>query len=114
MLFPAEGGGFQVRFTGPMMLHGEYGGEEGKLAFTNEILVYGDHYVFEVCKQQGLFFRLESLAPIRTVPVDGYFVTAFRVTNRMLGEGIAWGAGRTFPVDATTLRLELREVFTFL
>ena len=112
--FPAEGGGFQVLFSGPMMLHGEYGGEEGKLAFTNEILVYGDHYVFEVCKQQGLFFRLESLAPIRTVPVDGYFVTAFRVTNRMLGEGIAWGAGRTFPVDATTLRLELREVFTFL
>ena len=96
------------------MLHGEYGGEEGKLALTNETLVYGDHYVFDVCEQQGLFFRLESLAPIRTEPVDGYFVTSFRVTNRMLGEGIAWGVGQATPVNATTLRLEIREVYTFL
>ena len=34
--FPTEGGGFRVHFSGPMMLHGEYGREGGKLASTNE------------------------------------------------------------------------------
>ena len=112
--FPAEGGGFRVRFSGPMMLHGEYGGEEGKLASRNENLLYGYDYVFDACKQQGLIFHLESLAPSRSVPVDGYFVTSFRVRNRMLGEGIIWGVGRSTTVDATTRRFELRQVFTFL
>ena len=112
--FPAQGGGFRVRFSGPMMLHGEYGGEEGKLVSTNEELVYGHDYIFDACKQQGLTFQYESLAPLRSTPVDGYFVTSFRVRNRMLGEGTIWGVGRVTTVDATTLRFELREVFTFL
>ena len=55
--FPAEGGGFQVRFLGPMMLHGEYGGDEGKLVSTDEFLVYGHDYIFDACKQQGLTFQ---------------------------------------------------------
>ena len=112
--FPAEGGGFRVRFSGPMMLHGEYGGDEGKLVSTNEELVYGHDYIFDACKQQGLTFQYESLAPLRSTPVDGYFVTSFRVRNRMLGEGTIWGVGRVTTVDATTRRFELREVFTFL
>ena len=112
--FPAEGGGFRVRFSGPMMLHGEYGGEEGKLASRSETILYGYDYVFEACKQQGLIIHYESLAPRRRVSVDGYFVTIFRVTNRMLGEGIVWGVGRVTTVDATTRRFELRQVFTFL
>ena len=70
------------------MAHGEYGGEEGKLVPTNGNLLYGYDYVFDACKQQELTFHLESLAPNRAVPVDGYFVTIFRVTNRMLREGI--------------------------
>ena len=112
--FPAKSGGFQVLFTGPVMLYGEYGGEEGKLTLTNENLLYRYDYVFDVCKQQGLTFHLESLAPTRRVPVDGYFVTSYRVTNRMLGEGIVWGVGRSTVVDATTRRFELRQLFTFL
>ena len=112
--FPAEGGGFRVRFSGPMMLRGEYGGEEGKMVSTSEAIFYGYDYVFDACKQQGLTFHYESLAPARSVPVDGYFVTIFRVTNRMLGEGIAWGVGRSTTINATTRRFELRQVFTFL
>ena len=112
--FPASDGGFQVRFSAPMMLHGEYGGEEGKPVSTNQNLYYGHNYVFDACKQQGLTFHLESLAPIRRVPVDGYFVTLFRVSNRMLGEGIDWGVGRFTTVNATTRRLESRKVLTFL
>ena len=91
--FPAEGGGFRVCFSGPIMLHGEYGGEEGKLASRSKTILYGYDYAFEACKQQGLIIHYESLAPRRRVSVDGYFVTIFRVTNRMLGEGIVWGVG---------------------
>ena len=112
--FSAEGGGFQVRFSGPLMLHGEYGGEKGKLVSTDERLVYGHDYIFDACKQQGLTFQYESLAPLRSTPVDGYVVVALRVRNRMLGEGTIWGVGRSTTVDATTRRVELREVFTFL
>ena len=39
--FPVQGGGFRVHFTGPMMVHGEYGGEEGKLVPTNGNHLYG-------------------------------------------------------------------------
>ena len=112
--FPAQDGGFWVGFSGPMMLHGEYGGEEGKPVSTNQNLFYGHHYVFDACKQQGLTFQVESLAPLRSVPVDGYFVPIFRVRNRMLGEGTIWGVGRSTTVDATTRRFEFREVLTFL
>ena len=38
--FLVQGGGFRVCFTGPMMLHGEYGGEEGKPVSTNGNLLY--------------------------------------------------------------------------
>ena len=112
--FPAEGGGFRIRFSGPMILYGEYGGEEGKLVSRNDDVFYGYDYVHGACKQQGLTFHFESLTPLRRVPVDGYSVRTFRVTHRMLGEGILWGAGRVSTVDATTRRLELREVVTFL
>ena len=112
--FPAANGGFGVRFTGPMLLHVEYGGEEGKLVSTDENLVYGHDYIFDACKQQGHTFQLESLAPLRSVPVDGYVVNILRVHNRMLGEGLIWGVCRITAINATTLRLELQEVVTFL
>ena len=48
--FSAQGGDFRVRFSGPVMLHGEYGGEEGKLVSRNENLLYGYDYVFDACK----------------------------------------------------------------
>ena len=112
--FPAQAGGFRVRFTGPMMLHGEYGGEEGKPVSIDEDLVYGHHYVHGACKQQGLTFQFESLAPFRSVPVDGYFVAIFRIRNRMLGEGMWWGVCQITAINAATLRLEIRDVITFL
>ena len=112
--FPAQAGGFRVRFSGPMMLHGEYGGEEGKLVSTDENLLYAHNYVHGACKQQGLIFDFESLAPFRSVPVDDFFVAIFRVRNRMLGEGIWWGVCRVTATDATTLRFEFRDTLTFV
>ena len=96
------------------MLHGEYGGEEGRLGVAGEGLFYGHDYLYDACALQGIIIQLESLAPIRSVQIDGFFVTIFRVCNRVLGEGTVWGVGRVTPVNTNTLRFEGRQVFTFL
>ena len=59
--FQVGDGGFQVQFTGKLMLCGEYGEKEGKLAFANQRLVYGHDYLYDACKQQEIIFKLESL-----------------------------------------------------
>ena len=43
-----------VCFSGLMMLYGESGGEEGKLASTNQDLLYGYDYIFEVVTNRDL------------------------------------------------------------
>ena len=114
--FPVGGGGFRVRFTGTMMLHGEYGGEEGKLALANDRLSHQHDHFYEVCKQQGITFLVETLAPFRTLEAvpGGFNVYNYRVRNRVLGEGTVWGVGRGTVVNPTTLRFENRLVYTFL
>ena len=112
--FRSRRGGFRVLFSGTVMLHGEYGGEEGRLAFANDAIFYGREYVYDVCEQQGIIFQLESPKPIRNAPSDGWFVINYRVRNRMLGEGVLWGLFRRTAVNATTIRFESRQVITFL
>ena len=112
--FRSRKGGFQVLFNGIGMLHGEYGGEEGRLAFSSDVLFYGREYVYDVCEQQGIIFQLESSTPIRAEQSDGWHIANYRVRNRMLGEGVLWGLYRLTPVNPTTMRLETRQVITFL
>ena len=114
--FPVGEGGFHVRFTGTMMLYGEYGGVEGALALGNDRLFYNRQYVYEACKQQGIIFQVETLAPFRTLEAEpsGLIVYNFRVRHRVLGEGTVWGVGRGTAVNPTTERFEIRLVYTFL
>ena len=114
--FPVGGGGFRVRFTGTMMLHGEYGGDEGALALENDRLLHQHDHFYEACKQQGITFQVETLAPFRTLEAEpgGFNVYNYRVRHRVLGEGTVWGVGRGTIVNPTTLRFENRLVYTFL
>ena len=114
--FPATEGGFHIRFAGTMMLHGEYGGDEGKLAFADDRVFYQHHYIYEACKQQGITFQVETFAPFRTLEAEpsGLIVYNFRVRSRVLGEGTVWGVGRGTAVNSTTERFEIRLVYTFL
>ena len=112
--FRVGDGGFEARFSGTVMLHSEYGGEEGTMGFANEGVFYGQDYFFDVCAQQGIIFQLETPTPIRLASSDGWFVFNFRVRNRMLGEGVAWGVGRVTAADQAMLRYESRQVYTFL
>ena len=114
--FPVGSGGFHIRFTGTMMLHGEYGGEEGKLAIATDRVYYKHQYVYEACKQQGIIFQIETFAPFHTLETDpsGFIVYAFRARHRVLGEGTVWGVGRATALNPTTKRFESRLVYTFL
>ena len=71
------------------MLHGEYGGEEGKLVIAPDHLFYQHQYVYEACKQQGIIFQIETVAPVRVQSSNqgGFVVYNFRVCHRVLGEG---------------------------
>ena len=112
--FRARKGGFQANFNGTVLLHGEYGGEEGKLAFGNDFVLYGHHYAYDICEQQGIIFQLESLTPLRSEPSDGWLIVNYRVRNRMLGEGALRGLYRFTVVNSTTSRVESHQVMTFL
>ena len=46
--FRSRKGGFQIFFSDTVMLHGEYGGEEGRLAFGKETVFYGREYLYDV------------------------------------------------------------------
>ena len=66
------------------------------------------------CEQQGIIFQLESLTPNRNTPSDSWTIVNYRVRNRMLGEGVLWGLYRFTIPNPTTVRLETRQVITFL
>ena len=114
--FPVGDGGYHVRFMGTMMLHGEYGGEKGKLVIAPDRLFYQHQYVYEACKQQGIIFQIETFAPVhvQSSNLDGFVVYNFRVRNHVLGEGTVWGVGRGTVVNSATRRTETRFIYTFL
>ena len=66
-------GGFRARFTGDVTLYGEYGGEEGKMAVAGNGIFYRHDYFHDACALPGIIIQLESITPIRTVLVDGFF-----------------------------------------
>ena len=100
--FPVGGGGFHVRFTGTMMLHGEYGGE-GKVAIATDRVVYKYQYVYEACKQQGIIFQIETVAPFHTLETNpsGFTVYQLQVCHCVLGEGTVWGVGQATAINPT-------------
>ena len=83
---------------------------------ANDILFYDHHYVYETCKQQGIIFNLETIAPIRTLEAEpsGFNVHNFQFRNCVLGEGTVWGVGRVTAVNSTTQTFETHLVYTFL
>ena len=113
--FPVGDGGYHVRFTGTMMLHGEYGGDEWKLVIEPDRLFYQHQYVYEACKQQGIIFQIETVAPVRVQLSNpgGFVVYNFQVRNRVLEEGTV-GVRQGTAVNSATRWTETRFIYTFL
>ena len=98
-------GGFGVNFSGEMVLHGIYGGEEGLRVSADAFVVYQYLSFFDVCPQQPLVIQYQSLVPARAMAVDGQTIEEHQLSNRQLGEGRLRSITlfRPPPADDTTL-----------
>ena len=114
MCYVVRIGGLLGGFTGPQMLHGTYGGEEGILANPGHTLGYG-YFSIDVCPQQPMLIRFQTPIPGRPDPIDGYSAVVSDLFHRTLGRGLEIGASRTVPhtADGSIRRFEFQSVHTF-
>ena len=59
-------------FNGTMMLHGLYGGVEGRPVNAGDFLLYGYLALFDACPQQPILIQSQSDIPARVLPVEGW------------------------------------------
>ena len=113
--FPTGSGYFSVVFNTTTMLHGVYGGEEGKQVNPGDIVDYGHFVIFGACPQQPILIQLQSDIPARILPVEGWIVEEYRIYNRQLGRGRAQSVLKTRPSpdDPTMIIVEVQRVLSF-
>ena len=63
--FNIGGGGFQVYFNGTTMLHGVYGGEEGKPVYDGDSIVYAYLIIFDACHHEPIIIQAHAETPGR-------------------------------------------------
>ena len=80
-------GSLQVVFNDTMMLHGLYGGVDGRPVNAGDFLLYGFFAIFDACPQQPILIQSQSDIPARVLPVEGWFIEEGRLYNRQLGRG---------------------------
>ena len=97
--------GFEVVFNDNMMLHGVYGGEEGRPVFDGDTVTYGYFIIYDASNHQPTLIQSRSEVPSRTLPVEGWFVEELILYNRWLGQGRLTGVYRNFN--------DAREVISF-
>ena len=79
--------GFEVFFASSMMLHGVYGGEEGRPVFGGEVVSYGYYILYDACGNQPILIQARSEVPGRALPVEGWAIQELVLYNRWLGTG---------------------------
>ena len=111
--FAATIGGFEATFTGDQMLHGTYGGVEGRPVGPGNILTH-TYLVANVCPQQPIVIQLRTLTPGRA-DLDGYSVVNTELIHPTLGVGRELGVTRVAPVPGNLglFRFEIQAILTF-
>ena len=72
--FPVGTGQFWVDFNDTTMLHGLYGGEDGREVNAGDFLVYGHLVLFDSCPQQLVLIQSQTDIPAWILPVERWFV----------------------------------------
>ena len=109
--FNIGGGGFEVDFNGSMMVHGVYGGEEGKPIQGDETIVHGYLIIFDACSHQPVIIQARAETPSRSLPVEGWLIEEFKLYNQWLGRGRLQMIFK-FPQNPAILT-EIRQVISF-
>ena len=107
-------GGIHVRFSGDQTLYGKYGGDNGKPAGVEVVLVYG-FYNIDACKQSPVIIHYQCGTPSRPEPVDGTYITNCYAYNRVLGHGRIQGIAifEPDPEEPEKTHITTRHVITF-
>ena len=113
--FQSGSGHLRVDFNGTMMLHGLYGGVDGRPVNAGDIVVYGYIIIFDSCPQQPILIQVQTDIPGRILPVEGWVVEELRLYQRQLGRGRAQAIFKTRPSpdDPTMLVMESQAVISF-
>ena len=114
--FPMSSGYFAINFNGTTMLHGLYGGEEGKQVSAGDFVDYGYFAIFGACTQQPILIQLQSDVPARRLPVEAeWIVEEYRLYNHQLGRGRAQSVLKSRPTqdDPTMIIVEVQRVLSF-
>ena len=113
--FTMKDGFFALNFNDTTMLHGVYGGEEGKQINAGDFANYGYFAIFGACVQQPILIQLQSDVPARILPVEGWVVEEYRLYNRQLGRGRAQSVQKRRPSqdNPTMIIVEVQSVFSF-
>ena len=107
-------GGIIVTFSGDQTLYGKYGGDDGKPAGVDVVLVYG-FYNIDACKQSPVIIHYRCDTPVRAEPVDGAFIANCYAYNRILGHGRVQGIGifEPDPEEPEKYRVTIQNTITF-
>ena len=113
--FRVGSGRLQVVFNDTTMLHGLYGGVDGRQVNAGDFLVYGYLAIFDTCPQQPLLIQTQTDIPARILPVEGWIVEELRLYHRQLGRGRAQNTfkNRLSPDDPTMIVIENQSVLSF-
>ena len=107
-------GGFRVSFSGDRVLHGSYGGVEGRPVTVGNTMDYA-FIVINVLPHRPVIIQYRTPSPFRIEPIDGVGVLNFQLYNRFLGSGIARGTVTVRPDENNPgkFRITARNAFTF-
>ena len=109
-------GAIVVSLLNYTLLHGRYGGDEGKPAGPGpyDPLVYG-FYSIDACEQSPVLIHYRCPTPLRTEPIDATNVVNCYAFNRALGRGNVQGIGTIRPDrnDREQYRIRYTNVITF-
>ena len=112
--FNFTGGGFEVDITGDMMLHGVYGGEEGRPVSALDTLHHSYFIMYGVCGKRSIVFTGMSMIPTRILPVEQWLVQELQLYSRWLGTGRSQTVLKFRNTnDPATSQFDLQQVFSF-
>ena len=110
--YQATIGGYGVRFAGPQILYGTYGGEDGRLVVPGDVLGYQFYYI-PVCSEDPLIFQYHTIIPIRYEPMDQHTVSNMEIFYPGMGIGRLSGVFRFSGGADGLITVVMRAVITF-
>ena len=112
--FDVDLGWFAISFLGEQVLHGTYGGTEGKMVLQGTPDMNWMYVWINTCPQSPVVILLKSTAPASMTP-DGLTFEPYVASHRILGSGVGFSTFlfEPLPPDQRLARVVLYRSITF-